>query len=368
MSHNFTVCKENQCTGCYSCVDVCSKHAITLKDSLDSYHAIIDTDKCVHCGKCYQVCQVVEPVALFVPKKWNQGWAVSHTTRTQSSSGGFATAMIEAFLRNGGYVCSCVFRDGEFGFEIVSTVDEYKKFAGSKYVKSNPKNAYSLLREHLHTKKVLFIGLPCQVAAVKKRFPEHENLYLIDLICHGTPSPKLLAMSLADYGYDLKKATSIQFRRDNKFGLEVDGTKILPVGVMDRYLYAFLSGLNYTENCYSCPYARKERIGDITLGDSWGSELTSEMEKGVSLCLCQSTKGAELLQMADLELFDVNIDKAIKSNHQLTHPTIAPQQRQKFFKNIRDGKSFNRSVFRCYKKPLFRQDLKAVLVKLHLYK
>lgn len=42
-------------------------------------------------------------------------------------------------------------------------------------------------------KPVLFIGTPCEVAGLKKyikRIP--EDLYLVDLICHGVPSQQML--------------------------------------------------------------------------------------------------------------------------------------------------------------------------------
>ena len=77
-----------------------------------------------------------------------------------------------------------------------------QKFVGSKYVKSNPIGIYSKIEEHLKAKeKVLFIGLPCQVAGLKnyiKRLDKsfQDNLYTVDLICHGTPSPRLLEQFL----------------------------------------------------------------------------------------------------------------------------------------------------------------------------
>ena len=47
-------------------------------------------------------------------------------------------------------------------------IEELNDFAGSKYVKSNPIGIYAKVIEKLkHSEKVLFIGLPCQVAAVK---------------------------------------------------------------------------------------------------------------------------------------------------------------------------------------------------------
>lgn len=114
-----------------------------------------------------------------------------------SSSGGVASAIIKQFVKNGGYVAACLFDKGEFVFQLTNDLNETEMFAGSKYVKSNPVNIYGTVEEKLNAgERVLFIGLPCQVAAVKKSTGNPGNLYTIDLICHGTPSPKLLDMFL----------------------------------------------------------------------------------------------------------------------------------------------------------------------------
>ena len=51
-----TVCRENSCTGCMACIGKCKKNAITIKDSMAAYNAVIDEDKCVNCGMCVKVC------------------------------------------------------------------------------------------------------------------------------------------------------------------------------------------------------------------------------------------------------------------------------------------------------------------------
>lgn len=79
-------------------------------------------------------------------------------------------------------------------------------FVGSKYVKSNPVGIYDKVVEKLKNgNSVLFIGLPCQVAAVKNYMLAmsdniRENLYTVDLICHGSPSPKILKLALYEKG------------------------------------------------------------------------------------------------------------------------------------------------------------------------
>ena len=45
------VCKKDMCAGCMLCIDTCPVCAISLKDSIDAYNAIIDLNRCIKCGK-----------------------------------------------------------------------------------------------------------------------------------------------------------------------------------------------------------------------------------------------------------------------------------------------------------------------------
>lgn len=366
-----TVCEINKCAGCMACIDICPKEAIKIKDDLSVYNAMIQEDKCIDCNACHQVCPSNHLVKLMQPVKWYQGWSIDSDIRKKCSSGGLATAISVAFIENNGIVCSCTFKNGEFIFEFAENKDDVKKFIGSKYVKSNPVGVYKMIRDRLKNgQKILFIGLPCQVSAMRnfvgKQFA--ENLYTADLICHGTPSPKLLALFLKQYGYTLSDLKDIQFRVKSKYMIYSNCKGIITNGVSDKYSIAFLHSLIYTENCYSCLYARKERISDLTLGDSWGSEITiEEQKKGISLILSQTEKGDELLKMADIHLETVDIDKAIANNHQLEYPPIMPNGREQFFKGL-NKKKFNSLVFRQCPKQCIRQNVKKILIKLQILK
>lgn len=363
-----TVCETNQCAGCMACVEVCPRNAIRIEDSLVAFNATI-TDACIDCGACHRVCQWNHPAAFYKPMVWYQGWAKKDETRKEGSSGGFAAALAELFIRDGGYVCSCVFENGRFGFTLVNRTEELNRFAGSKYVKSNPEGAYKAIRERLKEgDKVLFIGLPCQVSALRNFVGQKlaDNLVTVDLICHGTPSLKILEQFLKQYGIELDDCKEIKFRTKGKFRLEKDSHGFSPVGVSDRYLTAFLSALTYTENCYDCQYAKLERVSDITLGDSWGSELESEWKKGISLILCQTEKGKSLVEGADLVLHPVDLNTAVQHNHQLEHPSRKPQGRDAFFQGLQDNMKFNRLVYKALPKKCFKQDLKGILIKAHI--
>lgn len=361
-----TVCDINKCNGCFSCADICPKKCIIVKDDIVCFNAEIDLNKCVNCESCRNVCPNIIAVEKNKPIEWHQGWA-QEEIRSCSSSGGAASSIIKSFIQSGGYVAACLFQNGNFVFEITNDIDFAKKFAGSKYVKSNPGRIYSKVKERLRTDKVLFIGLPCQVAAIKNVIKYQDNLYTIDLICHGTPSFKLLDMYLKENSYDIKELKNIKFRRKTNMRIYGDA-KPLCFGGMDDYTISFLSAVDYTENCYNCQYASIERVSDVTLGDCWGTDIVEEEENGISLILCQTTKGQKLIEGANLVLKNINIENAIENNHQLQHPSYKTAKVEKFFNAIANGKSFSYATFICFKKSIIKRYIKTILIKLHLMK
>jgi len=356
-----TVCELNMCNGCMACVEKCHRNAITIKDDLKYYNALVDIKKCVDCGLCTKVCPRENDNDMSKPKWWYQGWADSEI-REHASSGGAASAIIRAFIKHGGYVASCLFDSGKFVFEVTNEMAVARKFAGSKYVKSNPEKIYGKIQSLLKAnQKVLFIGLPCQVAAVNQFIKDKTNLVTADLICHGTPSPYLLKKCLQEYGHDINTLTDINFRIKSLYELNRDGKPIAAFHTMDNYLIAFLHSYDYTENCYSCKFATLDRVSDITLGDSWGTELSGEVKNGVSLILCQSEKGKELIESAGLNLLDVNINNAISHNEQLNKPSKCSKSRDQFFENYNRYNNFGKALAKTAPGIVAKEKVKSIV-------
>lgn len=359
------VCKLNKCVGCHACEDLCPKGAIRIVDDVENLNAVIDEKRCINCNICDKVCQVNHPIEKVKSVKWFQGWSKSDEVRQKSSSGGLAAELSRTIIKEGGVVCSCVFEDGQFIFKFAECIDDLNKFTGSKYVKSNPYGVYKKIKEQLNEDKtILFIGLPCQCAAVKKATESVRNgkLYTVDLICHGTPSPEILNTFFNQYHCNLEDIKTIRFRDKGKFSLKKDDKHIVTPGSMDCYSIAFLNGLIYTENCYECVYADSQRVTDVTIGDSWGTELP-ESGKGVSLIICNTEMGKELVKRSNVYLTDVSIENAIVSNPQLRSATAMPAKRDAFFSGYKQGQKFNWLVMKCCTKKWFRQFVKRQLIK-----
>lgn len=77
---------------------------------------------------------------------------------------------------------------------LIKSEVELEKLQGSKYVQSDVKQCFNEMISYLKEGKSTFSGTLCQVAAIKSctRGRFEDNLFTIDIICHGVPSLKFL--------------------------------------------------------------------------------------------------------------------------------------------------------------------------------
>lgn len=113
-----------------------------------------------------------------------------------SQSGGAFTAIATAFLECGGVVYGCGMDDkNQAVYKRIDGIEKLEEIKGSKYVQAKMGNTYTSIEKDLKSGRiVLFSGTPCYVMAVKQYFSStkfSDNLYTVDLICHGVPSPKV---------------------------------------------------------------------------------------------------------------------------------------------------------------------------------
>lgn len=72
----------------------------------------------------------------------------------------------------------------------------------------------------------------------------------------------------------------------------------------------------------------------------------------------------KIIQNSGMKLEEVDVEKAIEANHQLRHPSIAPETRGSFFENL--DKGFYKAVLKCAPKVYYKQKLKECLIKLKI--
>lgn len=339
------------CTGCRACEQLCAHHAIEMKPNKEGFlSAYIDREKCVDCGLCQNRCpqnnlmQKFEPLmSLAVRDRDDKELVVS-------ASGGAFAAAARMILQRGGVVTGAAYHDDmTVGHFIVERLENLHKVQSSKYVQSNTEATYSQVKALLiNGREVLYSGTPCQIGGLRAYLrKEYDNLYTMDLICHGVASPKLFAKYLIWLGGKMKgKIIGYDFR-DKSCGWGLDymsktktKTKIKP-STLDPYYYHFLEGTTYRECCYRCNYCTKERVGDITIGDYWGVEKEHPefySAKGVSCFLVNSEKGMRLWNLIKSEFYflESTFEQVARANHNLSHPTKRTSRRDSIYQHIDD--------------------------------
>ena len=183
---------KQKCTGCGVCALKCPTHAICMKmDDEGFFYPNIETDTCINCGLCDKVCHL--NVRHDNTKPQISVYAATNNnleTLLKSSSGGIFGAIAEWILNHQG-VCYGVTLDGlKAKYLRVQDATELDKLFGSKYIQADIGNTYQLVeKDCLVGRKVLFVGTPCLVASLKSFLKkDFKNLFVIDIVCHGTPS------------------------------------------------------------------------------------------------------------------------------------------------------------------------------------
>lgn len=323
------LCSKNLCSGCAACQAVCKHRAIKMAEDVYGFsYPIIEETKCKNCGACTKACPQMNAQQGVTPFTSYACHAIDPITREESSSGGFATLLAKYFIKNGGIVYGCAFVP-PMGFRHIKceTIKDADKLRGSKYVQSHVHDVYPSIKNDIkQQKKVLFIGTPCQVAGVKSVFGKYNDLFVVDLVCHGVPSVKFLCDTLPVDVRNCDK-TQVEFRASTKFHFSVkSGISLIydrPIE-KDIFFKGFFTGVLFRPSCFSCKYAQKERISDITIGDFWRlkSNKITDTSKGVSLVLVNNEKGRTLFYQVKscMTVDERPLEEAFNGNEQLNHP------------------------------------------------
>lgn len=346
---------KKNCCGCSACLNICSRQAITMQsDEIGFIYPKVDFNKCIECGACERICQFKKKYNRYsnfdIPKAFLMRLKDKHEL-SLSQSGGAFYALAKCFINNNGIVYGASFDKNWIVRHIkVEAIADIGQVRMSKYVQSNISNVFSEIRKLLNNgRKVLFSGTPCQVSAVKSYIPKklHCNLFCVDIICHGVPSPKIWKDYISYIECKYKSKIVKACFRDKRFGwhgavesfMLDNGTEIFRKTSNTLYF----SNLSVRDSCSNCPYTNIKRVGDITTGDFWGLPQNSPYEDGlgVSLILVNSDKGMDLFRViSDVAIIEEkNIDECLQP--QLKSPITLNVKRNTFILDYKNkGFSF----------------------------
>lgn len=342
------ITNQQNCSGCSTCASVCSHNAIKMvPDGMGFMYPKVDKSICVDCGLCNKVCPFnVEnkpisenPIKVLAARNKNQDEI------NKSRSGAVFPALFSWILEKGGVVYGAGYKEHFIvAHKRATTKNECDDFRGSKYTQSDIIGIFKSVKKDLQDGLlVLFSGTPCQVAGIKSFIGENlkKNLFLIDIVCHGVPSPAIWAAYL-DYIEKKNNNTIIKadFRDKEHYGWTAHFESFhFKDGSWKGYRIftdLFYKHIMLRPSCGSCVFANLNRVGDITLGDFWGWQKVDKEfnkdDKGCSLILCNTPKGLNVMNeiSPSFDLLETSTDKCMQPN--LQHPSVLSPYSSKFEK------------------------------------
>lgn len=305
------------CIGCASCSLRCPRLIIRMTEDHEGFlfPSISKEEDCISCGICLKHCPAHQTL---IPHRKEFGsyiarWKNAKEIANSASGGAFYGLSKLLFKKYGTVTIFGAAYDKEniiVKHVPIRTAKGLTTLQGSKYVQSLLGFTYlDVYKELKQDRYVVFVGTPCQCYGLKRFLRrEYENLFLIDIICHGVPSPKYLQRIITLSMGNSIKGTTIKFRHKPKFGvgkskfatlMKKSGRYLLSRPEEDPYLSTFLQCLNFRECCYQCSFARRDRISDITIGDCDSQdEYEKFKEYSNSTIITNTEKGENLWKYA----------------------------------------------------------------------
>lgn len=349
-----TVDNKLQCCGCTACAAKCPKNCITMVPDGEGFaYPVVDRARCVECGLCEQVCPIRKPCHRSgVAQAYGIQTKQEDIRQLSTAGGGFFTLASKIIEKNGVVFGAAIDEDFVVRHRCAQTREELLPLCMSKYVQSELGDCFRQVRAFLaEGREVLFAGTPCQCEGLLKYLGTGpENLYIVDFLCHGVPSPKVWkkytdAMSKKYGAHDFRfrskavgyKASAVAFEAADGtlHHTETDGDE--DVRFMHR---AFFGEISSRPACHACTFKDRARATDITLGDLWHiGRYAPDMDddRGTTFVAVHTEKGRLLLESAfdSIRRVPVPLEAYLKDDGVNMICSMTPNpKREEFFRDV----------------------------------
>lgn len=279
------VIRKDLCVGCGACVTACPVHVIEMKDVPGKDQQPTLVGKCILCELCYYQCPMVPPLPsdkdVFGREK-NEAENFGVTIKCYSArakkeeilkigtDGGVVTSLLACGLQTGlidSAVVSGVSPTEPWKAvpEVVTSVDELLKHAGTRYTVSPTLLGLWSAVEGYFKQEVAVVGTPCQIKAVRKmqKTPKGALKYglrtalTIGLFCMESFYYDQLIKKYLPQKTDISKISKFNIKK-GKFLVDANGQRVLEVPLAEVKPYA-------RENCHQCGDFTAE-LADISVG------------------------------------------------------------------------------------------------------
>lgn len=306
-------------------------------------------------GKGYDIVQMGQelfPDAQFSDielGRWSSMWAgrtLNDSFKSKASSGGLMTAIADHLLN--GVVEGVVVSRMKYGSPgprvetiIATSSEELITAQGSKYC---PVPALEIVRDiESFNGRVLFIGTPCQIAALRMLQKKSPSLrekvpFTMGNFCGGFRDLRETDTLIQRAGMHPNDVTSFRYRGGGQ-----PGTMIIEDSKMRRVElpypgYARMTGFVKLKRCRLCVDATAE-LADFSCGDAWIPRLLSS-GRAWSLVLTRSERATtllnEMVKQGKIELIEVTTEELKKSQSgNLASKKIRQFARQRVYKILR---------------------------------
>jgi NAD-dependent dihydropyrimidine dehydrogenase PreA subunit len=347
---------KRNCTGCTACFSVCPKKCIGMRRDEEGFLYPESNDSCIHCGLCEKVCPIKnqERRNRLVSNQLPYA-AITKDERIwrRSASGGAFSEICNAFGDQDTVICGARWEGLKVVHDCIIGIDNIALFCKSKYVASDLGDVFQRIKSFLNNgRKVIFSGVPCQVAGLKSYLgKEYASLLTIDLICHGAGSPDVFLQCVhsmeEQFGghissYEFRAKRNV-WEKDHLQKIDSENTSVYVVN--DPYIQLFLSQNCLRPSCgENCKFRNINREGDITIADFKGLGAVfptlSGSKKNYSTLVFNTDKGRSLIPIIEktMEIHSCKLEDIEKYNPLFCKQTWFSENRDEFFETFIEDK------------------------------